>query len=136
MHKTWQAVLCCAATLALALPPAGDAWARGRHSGARPAGSAPHWRGPHHSHFRASTTFLFAGPAFFFGAPAYYYAPLYPGEPAPTIYIERYDGTPQPGSAEHFLCPSSGESYPEAAECPGGWARVIDNPAPPPGPQG
>ena len=122
MRKPLQAMLCCAAALALALPPAGDASARGRHSGAR-TGSHPH----SHPHFRGRTTFLFAGPpAFFYGAPAYYYAPLYRDEPAPTIYIERYDGTPLPDATEHFLCPSSGESYPEATECPGGWARVID----------
>jgi hypothetical protein len=86
------------------------------------------------------------GATFFFGAPYYpwpYYG--YPVEPGPygypeadpsyappTMYVEKYAGTPTPGTKDWIFCPSAGSSYPDVLECPGGWQRVVENPKVPP----
>jgi hypothetical protein len=97
--------------LAVVLPESG--WAGGR--------------GFHHRH----RTF-FAG-AFFVGPPVwyayhpapYYYGPAFEGSNvAPSVYVEKFEGTPGADSGEIF-CPQLGEYYPEVQECPGGWQRVV-----------
>jgi hypothetical protein len=122
---------------ALALVAGSEAWAGrgqgGGRSGAARTGGAHH----HHHHSRA-----FVGGTFFFGGPLYPY-PYYPNSyypypyvgaaqgPAPTTYIEQYRGTPTRDTQDWIVCPSSGGTYPAVTECPGGWARVVENPAAP-----
>ena len=52
----------------------------------------------------------------------------YPSPP-PVTYIEQYHGTPTPDTQDWIVCPASGGTYPNVTECPGGWARVVENPA-------
>jgi hypothetical protein len=98
--------------LVLALPEA--AWARGR--------------GFHHHRHRT----FFVG-AFFIGPPMwyayhpgpYYYGPAYEANMAPpSVYVEKFDGTPSSTDGEIY-CPQLDRHYPEVKECPGGWQRVI-----------
>ena len=116
-----------AAALAVALP--GDVDARGK-SGARSGGARS---GAHHHHHRHHGSFH---SAFFFWSPwwypgAYYYP--YPSppavryvEPAGPVYIEQFVGEPTPGTTEVIWCRNRGAYYPDATDCPGGWARVVE----------
>ena len=64
----------------------------------------------------------------------YYYGPDYVARSTPpTVYIEKFDGTPDENTSDLILCPSSDTPWPQAKECPGGWARVVTGPqsAPP-----
>jgi hypothetical protein len=133
--KTRLTRIAVLAASALALVASSDLWAGrgngGGHSGrAHASGARPH----HHSR-------AFVGGTFFFGAPLYpypsrYYPYPYPylgaaQGPVPTTYIEQYRGTPTPDTQDWIVCPTSGGTYPNVTECPGGWARVVENPAAP-----
>jgi hypothetical protein len=103
-------------TLAIVAAPE-NAWAGkgrggGHRSGAR-SGPVHHHR---HSHFHG---------AFFFGTPFWYPRPYYAYSPAPLIYVEQYPGEPTPGTRDVIFCPNRNAYYPDATDCPGGWARVI-----------
>jgi hypothetical protein len=110
----------------------GDAWshsrsASGRHwSGAKP-GSAHHHH--HRRHFHGG--FFVGGPLFYpwphtYYPGPYYYAPDYVArsEP-PTVYVEKFDGTPTPQTTGEIYCPSLGAHYPVVQDCPGGWQRIF-----------
>ena len=110
-------VLLAAIATTLALPQASWAARRGGWHGG--------WHRPH-----GHVVFFVGAPAYFYGVPAYYYAPPYAVPQPPTVYIEKYPGVPTPGTQELFMCPATGQYYPDAQECAGGWARVIENRAP------
>ena len=96
----------------LALPE--TAWARGR--------------GFHHHRHRT----VFVGSAFYFGPPMwypypgpYYYGPAFLAtDTPPTVYVEKFEGTPGAESGELY-CPQLDQHYPEVQDCPNGWQRVI-----------
>ena len=99
---------------ALALPDA--AWAQ-------------RGRGFHHHHHHRT---FFVG-TFFVGPPmwyAYYPGPYYYGpafmatETPPTVYVEKFEGTPSAEAGEIY-CPAVDQYYPEVQDCPNGWQRVI-----------
>jgi hypothetical protein len=129
------AVLAAAALTIVAAP--NGAWARkgggGHGSGAHSSGA----RGGFHHHHRAR----FAG-GFFVGAPfgyqyypyypyyvyappPYYYGPDYtkPQYELPTIYVEKFEGTPTPETQGDIFCPDQGAYYPDVKDCRGGWQR-------------
>jgi hypothetical protein len=96
----------------LALPE--PAWARGR-------GFHPH---------RHRTVFV---GGFFVGAPLwyayhpgpYYYGPAFEATNLPpSVYIEKFEGTPNAESGEIY-CSQQDQYYPEVQDCPNGWQRVI-----------
>ena len=103
---------------ALMLPDAASA--AGRRSGGR-----------HHFHHHT----VVVGSAFYFGAPwypwyAYHYPPYYYGpyyeatSTPPSIYVEKFEGTPDANSGDIY-CPSLGQYYPDVHDCPNGWQRII-----------
>ena len=103
-------------TLAIMAVP-DDAWAgRGRGSGHRSGARSGPVHHHHHSNFHGS---------FFFGTPFWYPRPYYVYSPAPTIYVEQYLGEPTPDTRDVIFCPNRNAYYPDATDCPGGWARVI-----------
>jgi hypothetical protein len=116
--------LILAAALGLCAAPE-EAWAHKgggakRSGGAKPAG-VHHFHRFHHRPFHR---------AFFFGYPGVYSRPYYPyWAPAPgaeyPVYIEQFPGEPTPQTTDLVFCPSRGAYYPDATDCPGGWARVI-----------
>ena len=118
MKRAIRAVLALL-VLVTALPPE-PAWARGR--------------GFHHHRHR--TVFVggtfFVGPAWYgYHPPPYYYGPTYEATNAqPSVYVEKFEGTPSAESGEIF-CPQAGEYYPDIQQCPGGWQRVIRPTEPP-----
>jgi len=113
-----------ALVVAAAIAAPDDAWAGkrggGSRSGAR-SGTAHHH---HHHHGSFHSAFLFWSP--WYGP---YYYPYPPAvayvEPAAPIYVEQYVGEPSPGTTDVIYCPNRGAYYPDATDCPGGWARVI-----------
>lgn len=115
--------LASAVVLALALCPA-ESWAR--HGGGR--GGAHH----HHHHGHASGVFVlgfFPWPYYRY-PPPYYYGPDYDYAhyTPPTVYVEKFPGTPTPETPGEFFCPERGAFYPDVQECGAGWQRVIRPP--------
>jgi len=110
--KAARSLLLALVALVLALPD--DAWAQKRGVF-------------HHPRHR-----VFVGSAFYFGPPMwyaypapYYYAPVFiAAEAQPSVYVEKFDGTPSADAGEIY-CPSLGEHYPDVQECPNGWQRII-----------
>ena len=97
--------------LALALPEAVTARGRGFH---------------HHRHRVFVGAFFIAPPVWYAYHPGpYYYGPAYEASNAPpSVYIEKFEGTPGADSGELF-CPQLERHYPDVQECPGGWQRII-----------
>jgi len=96
---------------------ASPAWNRAR------AGHVQHF---HHFHRSA----VFVGGTFvsypYWAGPPYYYGPDYiPRYEEPSVYVERFDGTPTPETEGEIFCPGTDAYYPDAQQCPGGWQRVI-----------
>jgi hypothetical protein len=114
-----------------------DSWA-GRSGGrggrslglsTRSAGAGASHRGGfrhHHRFFYGGAVFIGA-PLWAYYTPPYYYGPDYsvPHYQPPTVYVERFDGTPTPQTPGEIFCPDSGAYYPTVQDCPGGWQRVI-----------
>jgi len=98
--------------VALAVPDA--AWARGR--------------GFHHHRHRSFFvgTFFVAPPMWYAYHPGpYYYGPAFVAtQTPPTVYVEKFEGTPSSDAGEIY-CPQLDRYYPEVQECPNGWQRVI-----------
>jgi hypothetical protein len=97
---------------------------RGARSGAPRSGHGSGQR-PYHSHSHSSSGFYFGAPVLWGG---YYYPPVYafPGAAAPPPeygYIEKGE--------DAYYCPDSGQYYPQADECSGGWMLVTPRPVPP-----
>ena len=100
----------------------------------------PAWARGRGHHFRHRTVFVGG----FFVAPPLWYAyhpgPYYygPGFEAtnipPSVYIEKFEGTPNSESGDIY-CPQENQYYPEVQDCPNGWQRVI-RPAEQPAPGG
>ena len=93
---------------------------------ALPDGAWAQRRGSHHHRT------VFVGSAFYIGSPywypypgPYYYGPAFVAtEMPPTVYIERFDGTPTADAGEIY-CPSLDQHYPDIQDCPNGWQRVF-----------
>jgi len=112
MNRVIRALLALL-VLVMALPPE-PAWARGR---------GVH----HHRHRTFFVGAFFVGPPVWYAyhPPPYYYGPGYEASDArPSVYVEKFEGTPSAESGEVF-CPQSDQHYPDAQECPGGWQRII-----------
>ncbi len=62
--------------------------------------------------------------------PPYFYGPDYSRAhyTPPTVYVEKFEGTPTPQTHDEIFCPDKGAHYPEVRDCPGGWQRVIRYP--------
>jgi hypothetical protein len=92
--------------------------------------AAPDWaaaqvrRGAFPRH-RVVVVGTFYGGPYWYGPPPYYYAPLYLATSVPpSVYVERFDGTPSEDAGELY-CPSLDAHYPDVQECPNGWQRII-----------
>jgi hypothetical protein len=85
-------------------------------------------RGFHrHPHVVFFSGFYF-GPPYFYGPP-YYYGPAYAATPEPpSVYVEKFEGTPSVEISGEFYCPASGAYYPEVQDCGNGWQRVFRAP--------
>jgi hypothetical protein len=126
-----------ASVLAIAATPDG-AWAgkggSGHGSGAR-SGSHHH----HHHHASFSGGFVVGSPfwypyyPYYYGSPTYYYGPNYgrPQYDPPTVYVEKFEGTPTPETQGEIFCQDRGAYYPDVQDCPGGWQRVFQASTPP-----
>jgi len=60
----------------------------------------------------------------------YYYGPDY-GQPQyapPSVYVEKFEGTPTPKTQGELFCAEHGAYYPDIQDCPGGWQRVFRAP--------
>ena len=67
---------------------------------------------------------FFGGP-YWYGPPPYYYGPLYVATNVPpTVYVEKYEGTPSEEAGEVY-CPALDAHYPDVQACPNGWQRII-----------
>jgi len=81
-------------------------------------------------HFRHRTVFVggffIAPPLWYAYHPGpYYYGPAFePTNIAPSVYVEKFAGTPNAESGEIY-CPQQNQYYPEVQDCPNGWQRVI-----------
>jgi len=101
-----------------------DGWARhGGHGGRG---------GMHHHQHHAHSVFFFglsSWPYYYF-PPPYYYGPDYSEAhyAPPTVYVEKFPGTPTPETQGEIFCPEKGAYYPEVQECAAGWQRVIRPP--------
>jgi hypothetical protein len=96
-----------------------DAFARGRGSG--------HGRPHRHPHAVFFSGFYF-GPPYFYGPP-YYYGPAYAATPEPpSVYVEKFEGTPSAQTSGEFFCPATAAYYPEVQECGNGWQRIFRAP--------
>ena len=110
MNRVTRALLALL-ILVLALPEL--AWARGR-------GFHQH----RHRTFFVGT--FFVGPPMWYAyhPGPYYYGPAFEASNAPpSVYIEKFEGTPGADSGELF-CPQLERHYPDVQECPGGWQRI------------
>jgi cbb3-type cytochrome oxidase subunit 3 len=88
------------------------AWSQGRR------GAFPH-------RHRVVFVGTFYGGPYWYGPPPYYYAPLYLAtEVPPSVYVEKFEGTPSADAGEIY-CPALDAHYPEVQECPNGWQRII-----------
>jgi len=115
----------------------------GHGSGARSSGghgSGAHSSGArggfHHHHGARFAGGFFVGapfgyqyypyyPYYVYAPPPYYYGPDYtkPQNELPTIYVEKFEGTPTPETQGDIFCPDQGAYYPDVKDCPGGWQR-------------
>jgi len=117
-----RAALICAAAAAIGLAPA---WSWARHGG---RGGGHH---SHHRHVGSGVLLLGAFPwPYYFYPPPYYYGPDFSYEryEAPTVYVEKFPGTPTLETPGEFYCPSESGFYPEVKDCPIGWQRVFRAP--------
>lgn len=78
---------------------------------------------------------VYFGPAWgpWFYPPPYYYQPqviVVPQSPPP-VYIEQNQAAPEPAPAQQYwyYCNSAKGYYPYVKECPGGWQKVLPEPA-------
>ena len=129
------AVLATAALTIVAAP--NGAWAGegggGHGSGAHSSGARG---GFHHYHRARFAGGFFVGapfgyqyypyyPYYVYAPPPYYYGPDYtkPQYELPTIYVEKFEGTPTPETQGDIFCPDQGAYYPDVKDCRGGWQR-------------
>jgi hypothetical protein len=87
-------------------------------------------RGGHafHRHPRAVFFSSFYFGPYFYGPP-YYYGPAYAATPEPpSVYVEKFEGTPSAQTLGEFFCPASGAYYPEVQDCGNGWQRIFRAP--------
>jgi hypothetical protein len=122
-HLTRVLVIAVAALAVVATPD--GAWAR-RNSGAHWSGA----RGGHPHHHRAFFYGgLFVGAPFWYSyyPPPYYYGPDYgnPQYTPPTVYVEKFEGTPTAETPGEIFCPEKGTYFPDVQDCSGGWQRLI-----------
>lgn len=123
-----------AALLALAIVPAGQAWA---HDGW-------HHRGGYHDHDHGHVGIgFYIGPSWpWYTSPAYYppayyppayYPPVVTVPATPPVYVEQGAGTAPSGSQSTYwyYCREPAGYYPYVKACPSGWMTVV--PSPPPG---
>jgi len=83
-----------------------------------------------HGHGRAFVGgFYFGGPywpyyPYYYGGP-YYYGPTYEATALPpSLYIEKFEGRPDPDAGELY-CPALAAHYPDVQDCPNGWQRIV-----------
>ncbi len=137
MKRTLLALICTALAFA-----AFEASAAGRPRGgwhgtglfAAPAPSAPaatyRWSGFHHhpSFFVGGTFFSPWWPYgyYYYPPPPYYYGPDFQAHyEMPTVYVEKFEGTPSAETVDDIYCPAASAYYPDVKECPTGWQRII-----------
>ncbi len=146
MKRLIRIAVLAAAALAIVAAPNGT-WAGegggGHGSGAHSSGgrgSGAHSSGArggfHHHHGARFAGGFFVGapfgyqyypyyPYYVYAPPPYYYGPDYtkPQNELPTIYVEKFEGTPTPETQGDIFCPDQGAYYPDVKDCPGGWQR-------------
>ena len=115
----------------LLLAGAGNSWAGGRVYGSVGVyvGPGAYW-GP--AYPRAFYPGLYPYP-YLYGDPYYNPAPVVVVPPTPQVYIERSDvaaETAENAAQQYwYFCKGSNKYYPYVKECPGGWQKVLPQPA-------
>ena len=116
------------AICALLLMSAGSAWAggwRGHGSVGIYIGPGGYWRAPIYRPYYFPAPYLYADP---FYAPA----PVIIERAPPPVYIEQGQVAVEPALETtnywHY-CPEAKGYYPYIKECPGGWQKVLPQPA-------
>jgi len=99
------------------------------------------FRGPGNFHGHGGNSFsarVFIGPGWgpgWRGYPAYPYYPYYPYYSAPPVVVEQqaqvYAQQDQQESDYWYYCRNPEGYYPYVKSCPGGWMKVVPEPAPP-----
>jgi hypothetical protein len=120
--KPWRGTLI---TLAMFLGVSVAADANAGHAGGAHHGGSHAGHG-HHHHFGGGA--LFASGALLYPWPySYYFHPPWEvlADPEPVLYVEQFPGTPAAGTKGWIYCPEKAASYPEVADCPHGWQRII-----------
>jgi hypothetical protein len=102
---------------------ANAAWANGGHfRGGGHGGGHGHWHG--------NIGFFVGAPLFWYPSPYYYYPPAVVTVPAaPTVYIEQAPPSAPPAQQYWYYCGNPQGYYPNVKECPGGWQKVLPQPA-------
>ena len=125
-----------AAGLAIAATP-DVAWAgkggSGHGSGAR-GGSHHHHHASFYGGFVIGSPFWYPYyPPYYYVSPPYYYGPDYgrPQYDSPTVYVEKFEGTPTPETQGEIFCRDRGAYYPDVQDCPRGWQRMFQDSTPP-----
>jgi hypothetical protein len=114
---------------AVLLASAGSAWAGGRVYGSVGVfvGPGTYW-GP--AYPRAYYPGFYP---YLYGNPYYDPAPIVVIPPTPQVYIEQSDVAAEPveNTAQQYwyFCTGSSKYYPYVKECPGGWQKVLPQPA-------
>mgnify|MGYP003428780312 FL=1 len=113
---------------AVLLAGAGSAWAGGRVYGSVGVyvGPGAYW-GPGYPR-----PYYYPWP-YLYGDPFYAPAPVVVVPSTPPVYIEQSDvaADPAENSAQQYwyFCKGSNKYYPYVKECPGGWQKVLPQPA-------
>jgi hypothetical protein len=122
---------------ALLLAGAGNSWAGGRVYGSVGVyvGPGAYW-GPAYPrpyyYPRAFYPGLYPYP-YLYGDPYYNPAPVVVVPSTPQVYIEQSDAAAEPADNATqqywYFCKGSNKYYPYVKECPGGWQKVLPQPA-------
>jgi hypothetical protein len=123
--KAQKLLLVLAAVL---LAGAGSAWAGGRVYGSVGVyvGPGAYW-GPAYPR-----PYYYPWP-YIYGDPFYAPAPVVVVPATPKVYIEQSDVAAEPAESAAqqywYFCKGSNKYYPYVKECPGGWQKVLPQPA-------
>ena len=121
--------------VALLLAGAGNAWADRRVYGSVGVyvGPGGYWGPRYPRPYYYPRPYIYPGP-YLYGDPFYTPPPVVVVPSAPPVYIEQQGAAVEPAPVETaqqywYYCNASKKYYPYVKECPGGWQKVLPQPA-------
>jgi hypothetical protein len=120
---------------AVLLASAGSAWAGGRVYGSVGVyvGPGAYWGPAYPRPYYYPRAYYPGFYPYLYGDPYYDPAPVVVVPSTPQVYIERSDAAAEPAenAAQQYwyFCKGSNKYYPYVKECPGGWQKVLPQPA-------